>query len=194
MGRLEEIAGAEIISLNLTSEQKQELKTIACRDTGGNMSKLSRKIIEDFIKSHKAGNTSYTLDDFGKHKDMIAIPALMSNRDEIKKYVMEEYDRAELEKVLRQCEFLEDLIKTKLLTQTNNDPETYRIEQRRKSRLRLLNDIRFKNYETLNETEKLMWRHARSQYTDEGWELLQERKNKELEELDSKNEEIKQPT
>jgi hypothetical protein len=129
------------------------------------------------------------MDDFGKHHNMIAIPALMANRDDLTKYVNEEYNRAELVKVKEQCEFLLSAIKTKLLTQSCGDPEKFKAEHRRSSRSRLMNDIRFKDPKTLSITQKIMWSQVRSQYSDEQWDELQKRLKSEWDELhiDKKN-------
>jgi hypothetical protein len=145
MGRPKELKEeGKAISIYLEAEDKEELKKIACRDTGGNMSKLARRMVEDYIKAHKAGNTTYSLDDFGKHKDMIAIPALMSNREDLSKYIKEEYDYAELQKVKDQTEWFLDVLRTKLLN-TPKDEEEKRIADARAERFRRQNDIRYKD-------------------------------------------------
>jgi hypothetical protein len=164
-------------------EEKEAFKKIASRDAK-TPSELLRIAVLEYNKHHSSGNLQYILDDFDKNNpDMIAIPALMKNREALSKYVQEEKDKAELEKVLDQCEFLTGLIRSKLLTQANNDPEGFRIEQKRKNRLRLANDIRFKDPSKLSDTEKMSWNTIRSQYTDEEWEKLQERFRKENEEI-----------
>jgi hypothetical protein len=143
------------IGVYLTDEELQEFEEIRWRERK-KKTEIGRQAVLEYIKAHKAGNTTYKLDDFGKHHDLIAIPALMSNREDLSKYIKEEYDYAELQKVKDQAEWFLDVLRTKLLN-TSKDAEERRIAAARAERFRQQNDIRYKDPTKLSWNQQIRY-------------------------------------
>ena len=148
--------GKEQVALYLEPNELEIFDSIAWREHKGR-AELAHVAILEWIKAHKEGNTTYSLDDFGKHHDLIAIPALMANRESLSKYVQEEYDYAELQKVLEQTEFLTGIIRTKMLNTKDDSEESKRIAALRSDRFRKQNDIRYKDPKTMTFNQQIRY-------------------------------------
>jgi len=162
----EELKNPKPIIGYIEKEEKDEFKKICSREDNS-VSEQTRIALREYIKNHKSGNTTYTLDDYGKHKNMLAIPALMSNKESLSKYVQEEQDYTELQKVLDQVEFLGSIIRTKMLNTRRKSPDSMKAEIDRNNRFRRLNDIRYRDPKTLKLHELGVYNEIMSHYTEE---------------------------
>lgn len=158
--------GSEQLGIYLTPEEFADFEEIRWREHK-DKTELGRIALLEYIKAHKSGNTTYKLDDFGKHPDLIAIPALMSNKEDLKKYVLEEYEFKEIEKVKEQAEFFLGILNRKLLNMKHTDPDMIKAEQDRNNRLRRNNDIRYKNPKHMKLHELTRYHEIMSKYTEE---------------------------
>jgi hypothetical protein len=95
-------------------EVLDELKIIAVREKKS-QSELIIELIEEYVKAHSAGNPNFKIDDWETNPNMLAIPALMSDRQKLIDYV-KKGDAKELAKVLAQLEFLRREIRNQLET------------------------------------------------------------------------------
>ena len=95
-------------------EVLDELKVIAVREKKS-QSELIIELIEQYVKAHAAGNPNFRIEDWASNTELIAIPALMSDRQKLADYVKKE-DAKELAKVLAQLEFLRREIRNQLET------------------------------------------------------------------------------
>ena len=168
MGRTEEVKDGENAVFHLGGGQKDRLQKLADRDYSGNISALGREMCDKWLQAHEAGNAQYVLDDFSKHKDLIAIPALMSNKQDLSKYVQSEQSYEELKKVLEQCEFFQGIIRDKILNLKEN-PDKAKVRRMQSERMRRQNDIRFKDPKNLSWNERLAYSRIKSSY---GFELV----------------------
>lgn len=69
------------INGNLEGEEYNNFYEIALRDCGGNVSKLLRKIVVEYISAHSAGNDSFKLDNWND-PNFKAVPSIMDNDKE----------------------------------------------------------------------------------------------------------------
>lgn len=90
-----------ISSFSFTEQQKpilEEFKKIAQRE-GMSKSQLAMKLIEEHVKSHSAGNSTFKITDF-EDPDFKAMPATMSPDQKWNEYIrkhMDQQERKELE-------------------------------------------------------------------------------------------------
>lgn len=149
-------------------EEKEDFNKIRWRE-GLTESELLRIAVKDYIKIHKSGNTTYILDDFAKNKDMIAIPALMTDKSKLSDYVKDEKSYEELEKVKNQAKFLVDIINTKLMNTV--DPKKKEVSLRKTERLINENDMRLKNPKDMTWNQKIIYSQVMSQERENGREV-----------------------
>lgn len=147
-------------------EEKDAFAKIKNRDSKS-YSQLVRMAVLEYTKIHGSGNDVYTLDDFSKSKNMIAIPALMTNREELMKYTNSEQSYEELQKVLDQLEFFQGLIKNKMLNKKLKSPEVIKAQKDRDDRFRRINDIRYKDPKKMRWPEQQHYHQIMSRYSDE---------------------------
>lgn len=92
-----------IVSFSFKEDKEpvvQEFKKIAKRE-GKDKSKLLIEIIEEYVKVHSAGNSTFKLDDF-QDPDFKAMPATMSSKDKWSKFIRNDMsleERMELDKI-----------------------------------------------------------------------------------------------
>lgn len=88
--------GSNIVgSFSYPSEKEEvirELRVIAARE-GKSQSNLICDIIEEYVKNHAEGNTTFKLDNWTEDPEFKAIPTLLSSEDKWSKYIEECNDK-----------------------------------------------------------------------------------------------------
>lgn len=94
-----------ISSFSFTEDKKpiiEEFKKIAQRE-GRSKSELAMDLIEQYVKNHSAGNSTFKIDDF-QDPNFKAMPATMSSQEKWSKFIREhtnKEERMELDKIIK---------------------------------------------------------------------------------------------
>ena len=86
MGRQAEFKERKTIGITLEAEELKVLDEIRWREHK-ERAKLGRDIIVEYLKTHKAGNDTFTLNNWVDDKDFMAIPALGTHDQNWRKYL-----------------------------------------------------------------------------------------------------------
>ena len=100
-----------VSSFSFTDDKKpmlEEFKKIADRERKGR-SQLIVDLIEEYVKNHSSGNSTFKIDDF-QDPNFRAMPATMSSNWHI--YIRKHMDRKERDKLDKQLEHMRMLIKS----------------------------------------------------------------------------------
>lgn len=82
----------KLTTFKLPEELHKKLKETAARE-GRDMTEILVEKLEEYIKQHGEGNPVYKLEKWTDDPEFIAIPALMSNFETIKKWVFIQANR-----------------------------------------------------------------------------------------------------
>ncbi len=102
-----------VSSFSFTEDKKQmleEFKKIADRE-GKGRSELIIELLEEYVKNHSAGNSTFKIDDF-QDPNFIAMPATMSDTGKWNEYIRKHMDRKERDKLDKQLDHMRMLIKS----------------------------------------------------------------------------------
>jgi len=86
MGRDSEFKQKTTVGINLEKEEKDALKEIALRETGGDMSPIARKAILEYIKNHGEGNDTFKLEGWIENPEFQAVPTLFADYEKWTNY------------------------------------------------------------------------------------------------------------
>ena len=76
MTRVREFRNKTGLGFNLEQSEKDQLSEIALRETGGDLSKIGRMAIQEYIHAHKEGNSTFKLDNWQDNEEFKAIPSI----------------------------------------------------------------------------------------------------------------------
>ncbi len=177
MGRSREVENPRKIDFFVEKEDYETFRNIAIRETGGDISKLGRKVIEDYNKAHGDGNSTFKLDIWNLNPEFIPIPSLMSPIEKLKSYVEKE-DITELKKVKEQHTIFGKMLDKRIDSlRSKDDEQTDRekelAKQRRNDNFRRTNDIRYKDPKKLSWNQlqvynRIMEREKENNQTERG--------------------------
>jgi Holliday junction resolvasome RuvABC DNA-binding subunit len=177
MGRDMEVQNPRRINGYVEKEVSEAFKNIAIREFGGNVSKLIRKVIEEYVKAHGEGNSTFKITEWTKDPDFLPVPSLMSPVEKLKSYVEKE-DITELKKVKEQHTIFGKMLDKRIDSLRSKDDEQTDQEkelakQRRNDNFRRTNDIRYKDPKKLSWNQlqvynRIMEREKENNQTERG--------------------------
>lgn len=132
------------VSSYVEDKEYKALEAIAEREHKS-VSQINRQIIIEHVKNHLAGNDSYTLNTWVDNIGFMALPALLERRQKWTDYVNAEDNKKSLEDVQRQCEFIIQIITSRLAAVDESSDENKKTKARVLEKFIAQNDIRFKD-------------------------------------------------
>ena len=102
-----------VSSFSFTEDKKQlleEFKKIADRE-GKGRSELIIELVEEYVKNHSEGNSSFKITDF-HDPNFRAMPATMSDTGKWNEYIRKHMDRKERDELYKQIDYMKMLIKS----------------------------------------------------------------------------------
>lgn len=77
-------------------------------------SEMVRIAVEEYIKNHKDGNNLFTLDKWNNDPEFQAVPALLTNLDTWKTFILENTSKEEATKIASHCKKIDNYVKMKI--------------------------------------------------------------------------------
>ena len=97
-------------TFQIPEELHKKLKEVAARE-GTSMTEILVKQLEEYIKVHGNGNPVYKLDDWTTNPQFVAVPALLSQHDFKKKWLLSQTDPKLISEIKGNCQEWLHLIK-----------------------------------------------------------------------------------
>lgn len=101
-------SGNTVGSFSYPTDQEpvmKELRIIAARE-GKSSSQIIFEILQDYVKSHSEGNSTFKLDKWQENPEFVAIPTLLSPSDKWNKFLLENCTEEDLTKIRIAANFI----------------------------------------------------------------------------------------
>lgn len=112
MARLKEYKNRVGFSGNCEKELLEKIDEIRWREHK-ERNDILLEAISEYVKVHYEGNSTYKLDNWNDDPKFQAMPALLSNLDTWKEFILEHTSREEAIKIITQCNRIRDFVSIK---------------------------------------------------------------------------------
>ena len=111
MGRNVEVQNPKFIGGDIEKEDWEELEKIRWREHMERAT-LLRKIVQEYVKNHSAGNDTFKLDNWNNQPDFKAMPALMASYFDWTKFVRDNTNPKERKEMMDKIKHIKFQIET----------------------------------------------------------------------------------